>query len=204
MKLINAEEYDKKLEAFQLKLMEEAAQYGDNSYARDKRRKLKGVAYARAILRNMESVDAEPVVRCKDCTHAEEHYSETIWCYLRDSCENRDGFCYRGERREEVKKDEIEADHLRREIQAQANPYGKPSIGYDDGLKVLQIIDRQITIPIHEHPVKHGHWKQVTSADSKNWAVHECSECGNEVDMPIDYHDPFCLYCGARMDEVTE
>lgn len=61
MKLINAEEYDKQLEAFQLKLMEEAAQYADSSYASDKRRKLKGVAYARAILRNMESVDAEPV-----------------------------------------------------------------------------------------------------------------------------------------------
>lgn len=61
MKLINAEEYDEQLEAFQLKLMEEAARYSDSSYASDKRRKLKGVAYARAILRNMESVDAEPV-----------------------------------------------------------------------------------------------------------------------------------------------
>ena len=40
----------------------------------------------------------------------------------------------------------IDADKLRREIQAQANPYGKPSIGYDDGLKVIQIIDRQITV----------------------------------------------------------
>lgn len=34
----------------------------------------------------------------------------------------------------------IDADALYREIKAECNPYGKPSIGYDDGLKVLGII----------------------------------------------------------------
>ena len=34
----------------------------------------------------------------------------------------------------------IERDALYREIKAECNPYGKPSIGYDDGLKVLGII----------------------------------------------------------------
>lgn len=47
----------------------------------------------------------------------------------------------------------IDADNLRREIQAQANPYGKPSIGYYDGVRVIQIIDRQITVDA-EHVVR--------------------------------------------------
>lgn len=34
----------------------------------------------------------------------------------------------------------IDADALYRKIKAECNPYGKPSIGYDDGLKVLGII----------------------------------------------------------------
>lgn len=34
----------------------------------------------------------------------------------------------------------IDADALYREIKAECNPYGKPNIGYDDGLKVLGII----------------------------------------------------------------
>lgn len=34
----------------------------------------------------------------------------------------------------------IDADALYREIKAECNPYGNPSIGYDDGLKVLGII----------------------------------------------------------------
>lgn len=34
----------------------------------------------------------------------------------------------------------IDADALYREIKAECNPYRKPSIGYDDGLKVLGII----------------------------------------------------------------
>lgn len=55
---------------------------------------------------------------------------------------------------------------------------------------------------VDAEPVRHGWWKQITDADREDWALHECSECGNEVDMPTDYHDPFCLYCGAKMDKV--
>lgn len=36
----------------------------------------------------------------------------------------------------------IDADALYRQIKTECNPYGKPTIGFDDGLKVLGIIGR--------------------------------------------------------------
>lgn len=93
----------------------------------------------------------------------------------------------------------IDAEKLKREIKSLCNPYGKPSIGFEDGKKMLDLIDRQPTV--EAVPVRHGRWVQVTDEDHKVMAIHECSECGNAVNMPKDYHDPFCLYCGAKMDE---
>ena len=40
----------------------------------------------------------------------------------------------------------IDADKLREKIEIECNPYGKPSIGYDDGIKVLKIIAQAPTI----------------------------------------------------------
>lgn len=40
----------------------------------------------------------------------------------------------------------IDADKLFKWIKAECNPYGAPTIGYEDGLKVLDIIDRCSTI----------------------------------------------------------
>lgn len=40
----------------------------------------------------------------------------------------------------------IDADRLFKWIKAECNPYGAPTIGYEDGLKVLDMIDRCSTI----------------------------------------------------------
>lgn len=40
----------------------------------------------------------------------------------------------------------IDADELFRNIKAECNPYGNPTIGYEDGLKVLRIIENSPTI----------------------------------------------------------
>ena len=41
----------------------------------------------------------------------------------------------------------IDAEALYREVKTECNPYGKPTIGYEDGNKVLDLIDEQPTIP---------------------------------------------------------
>ena len=40
----------------------------------------------------------------------------------------------------------IDADALHRKVKMEANPYGKPTIDYDSGVKVLEWIDKAPTI----------------------------------------------------------
>lgn len=90
----------------------------------------------------------------------------------------------------------IDADALYREVKTECNPYGKPTIGFDDGKKVLELIDAAPTI--ETEPVRHGHWINDTF----------CSECKR---FPVDVSVPIsnqqltkyfsrCPHCGSRMD----
>ena len=40
----------------------------------------------------------------------------------------------------------IDADKFKAEIKTECNPYGKPTISYEDGCKVMEMIDQQPTI----------------------------------------------------------
>lgn len=40
----------------------------------------------------------------------------------------------------------IDADKFKIKVKTECNPYGKPTIGYEDGCKVLEMIDQQPTI----------------------------------------------------------
>lgn len=58
------------------------------------------------ILERMPTVDAEPVVRCKDCKYMTEHYdtdgNAPYWtCSEWDSGTDYDGYCHYGERKED-------------------------------------------------------------------------------------------------------
>ena len=100
----------------------------------------------------------------------------------------------------------IDADKLYRSIKTETNPYGKPTLDYNSGLKVLDIIDNQPTADVHE--VRHGHW-----IEDKETGCLICSECGRftdeiigdmiEQDGKIIHRsmNPFyCSKCGAKMD----
>lgn len=62
---------------------------------------------------------------------------------------------------------------------------------------------------------KHGHWIRDTfrkepmipnKRGEYEW-VHtaKCSVCGREIGISKGYPDyPYCMFCGAKMDEVTE
>ena len=100
----------------------------------------------------------------------------------------------------------IDADKLYRSIKTETNPYGKPTLDYNSGLKVLDIIDNQPTADVQE--VRHGHW-----IEDKETGCLICSECGRftdeiigdmiEQDGKIIHRsmNPFyCSKCGAKMD----
>ena len=42
----------------------------------------------------------------------------------------------------------IDADALHRKVKMETNPYGKPTIDYDSGVKVLEWIDKAPTIDV--------------------------------------------------------
>lgn len=92
----------------------------------------------------------------------------------------------------------IDADALHKKVKMETNPYGKPTIDYDSGVKVLEWIDKAPMI--EAIPVRHGQWE--TNSDKPDTLI--CSVCKCGFDMWK--HDPhnFCPNCGAKMEEVSE
>ena len=58
----------------------------------------------------------------------------------------------------------IDADALHRKVKTETNPYGKPTIAYDSGVKVLEWIDKAPTIDavkvVRCRDCKYHHWEQ--------------------------------------------
>ena len=95
----------------------------------------------------------------------------------------------------------IDADDLYRKIKMECNKYGKPTIGFEDGCKVLNIINKQSTVDAME--VVHAHWIVKGDDDMDNEMYH-CSNCKHEEFFDSYYEQekyPFCPSCGAKMDE---
>ena len=107
----------------------------------------------------------------------------------------------------------IDADALYREVKTECNPYGKPTIGFDDGKKVLELIDAAPTI---EPEVRHGRWmntnetvwdaKEIDGKQQLDISIvsAKCSVCGRWAEQ-VNNFPPymkynFCPNCGARMD----
>ena len=95
----------------------------------------------------------------------------------------------------------IDADALYVNIKAECNPYGKPTISFDDGCKVLDMIRRTPTADVA--PVVHAHWERKF----KREGVYEdlwlyCSNCNSRTaEEYAPYWWTYCPYCGAIMDE---
>ena len=91
----------------------------------------------------------------------------------------------------------IEADALHRKVKMETNPYGKPTIDYDSGVKVLEWIDKAPTldaVPVvrckdckHYKPQKKSaHWENRTNY------------CNRIVTIKVQPYD-FCSY-GERKE----
>lgn len=74
----------------------------------------------------------------------------------------------------------IDADDLRSRVKRQTNPYGKPSLEYKSGVKVLNIIDEQPTADVVE-VVRCGECVYRTSGKPSCQGRHKDWFCANGV-----------------------
>lgn len=107
----------------------------------------------------------------------------------------------------------IDADHLRKWIIANGNGWHFKTV--ED---ILDQIDREDTYfedadIVDAEPIRHGHWNILTPQDDDGgWVAISCSNCNfvtpyassrKEIEENgFVYH--YCMYCGAKMDEVEE
>lgn len=91
----------------------------------------------------------------------------------------------------------IEADALHRKVKMETNPYGKPTIDYDSGVKVLEWIDKAPTVDAV--PVRHGKIIE-TIENGRMKRVFSC--CGEDFTKLTCWMTPnYCPNCGAKMDK---
>ena len=89
----------------------------------------------------------------------------------------------------------IDADALHRKVKMETNPYGKPTIDYDSGVKVLEWIEQAPTVDAVE---------VVRCRECKHAWIHPCGyvychrDGRNAYEMTFNL-DSFCSY-GERKD----
>lgn len=95
----------------------------------------------------------------------------------------------------------IDAEKLYRKVKEETNPYGKPTLDYESGVKVLNMIKQEPTADVVE--VKRGEWiyhECVSSYDGAK-SGYSCSVCSafvnDEVFESDGFHKDFCGHCGA-------
>lgn len=118
----------------------------------------------------------------------------------------------------------IDADALIKAIKTECNPYGKPTIDFESGKKVLKIIDKAPTVELDESFIQsvlnkrcmtvvtneylvalhgkrpHSKWiEHYDSSDGFTWLT--CSRCMYKA-YEDDYN--FCPNCGADMRKEAE
>jgi hypothetical protein len=87
----------------------------------------------------------------------------------------------------------IDAEHLRNRLKTETNPYGKPTLDYESGLKILHMIDEEATVyasPKEGTWLKHGNGKTCSLCEFTYYSN------GNEWN--------FCPKCGAKMKGDTD
>ena len=107
----------------------------------------------------------------------------------------------------------IDADGLYRRVKEKTNPYGKPTLDYESGIRVLNIIKDAPTADVEE--VRHGEWELKSEIHrfleefDEEFYV-ECPLCHRVEYIPFEFEEekmlkyakenyPYC-HCGAKMD----
>ena len=95
----------------------------------------------------------------------------------------------------------IDADALYVWVKTECNPYGKPSLDFESGKKVLDMIDRMPTI---EPERKKGKWiKKMRITKTKEYVSYDpewhCANCKTKYEPYMARNVNFCYVCGADM-----
>lgn len=91
------------------------------------------------------------------------------------------------------KKEYIERDSIYRRVKERTNPYGKPTLDYKSGVKVLNMIKQEPAADVVE--VRHGEWIKAGVGITERIVCSACNSSKGYFGRP-----PFCNQCGAKMD----
>lgn len=86
----------------------------------------------------------------------------------------------------------IDAERLRDRVKIQTNPYGKPTLEYASGLKVLAMIDQEPTADVVE---------VVRCKDCKYYTLANGGYCKKDWGLGITDKEQFCSYGERSTDE---
>lgn len=91
----------------------------------------------------------------------------------------------------------IDANKLYTRVKEKTNPYGKPTLDYESGVKVLDMIKEAPTADVVE--VRHGEW--IVHEEDGYWH-YDCPFCddGFVIKMKMPTPPNYCENCGAKMD----
>lgn len=84
-------------------------------------------------------------------------------------------------------------------VRTESNPYGKPTLDYGSGLKVIEHLKKMrsaFPLPLADRP--NGEWIIHSLIDEGRVEL-ECPECENTFVRSVGYRPHFCEYCGADM-----
>ena len=91
-------------------------------------------------------------------------------------------------------------------VKTECNPYGKPTLDYNSGLKVIEHLKKMpSSLPSAE--AVQGEWirkeKEINDCDGhRAFYWYECSQCGTKPPKDTwghEWHSNFCPNCGAKM-----
>lgn len=94
-----------------------------------------------------------------------------------------------------AEKEYIERDSIYSRVKTHTNPYGKPTLDYESGVKVLYMIEREPAADVVE--VVHARWEKTHDDPRVN--KYRCTNCKAEK-----MRDNYCPNCGAKMDGATD
>ena len=82
-------------------------------------------------------------------------------------------------------------------VKAECNPYGKPTLDFESGKRVIEHLK---CMPSAQPERKKGHWidREHCQVDEDGYDIGICSVCGEEITIdPLN--DNFCPNCGADL-----
>lgn len=94
----------------------------------------------------------------------------------------------------------IERDSIYSRVKTETNPYGKPTLDYESGVKVLDMIKQEPAADVAH--VVHAEWEFRNDGRYGQTRCY-CSACGKHSGIGgirENQMKPFCPNCGARMN----